>query len=69
MRSYSFLLPAYAVHVLHTDARGLGWLMAATGIGAVGGALLDRGREREAALDHLVRFGLDGLARRRRRSA
>jgi MFS family permease len=40
VRSYSFLLPAYAVHVLHTDARGLGWLMAATGIGAVGGALL-----------------------------
>jgi MFS family permease len=40
VRSYSFLLPAYAVHVLHTDARGLGWLMAATGIGAVAGALL-----------------------------
>jgi predicted MFS family arabinose efflux permease len=34
------LLPAYAVHVLHTDARGLGWLMAATGIGAVAGALI-----------------------------
>ncbi|HEY5350182.1 MAG TPA: MFS transporter, partial [Candidatus Lustribacter sp.] len=40
VRSYSFLLPAYAVHVLHTDARGLGWLMASTGIGAVAGALL-----------------------------
>jgi MFS family permease len=40
VRSYSFLLPAYAVHVLHTDARGLGGLMAATGIGAVAGALL-----------------------------
>jgi MFS family permease len=40
VRSYNFLLPAYAVHVLHTDASGLGWLMAATGIGAVAGALL-----------------------------
>ena len=40
VRSYSFLLPAYAVHVLHTDARGLGGLMAATGIGAVAGALM-----------------------------
>jgi hypothetical protein len=27
------------VHVLHTDARGLGWLMAATGAGAMLGAL------------------------------
>lgn len=39
VRPYNFLLPAYAVHVLHTDARGLGWLMAATGFGAMGGAL------------------------------
>ncbi len=39
VRSYNFLLPAYAVHVLHTDARGLGWLMAATGAGAMLGAL------------------------------
>jgi MFS family permease len=37
-RSYSILLPAYAVHVIHTDARGLGWLMASTGIGAMLGA-------------------------------
>jgi MFS family permease len=38
VRPYNFLLPAYAIHVLHTDAKGLGWLMAATGIGAIGGA-------------------------------
>jgi MFS family permease len=38
IRPYNFLLPAYAVHDLHTDAKGLGWLMAATGIGAIGGA-------------------------------
>jgi MFS family permease len=38
VRSYNFLLPAYAVHVVGTDARGLGWLMAASGLGAMGGA-------------------------------
>ena len=38
IRPYNFLLPAYAVHVIHTDAKGLGWLMAATGVGAIGGA-------------------------------
>jgi MFS family permease len=40
VRSYTFLLPAYAVHVLNTDARGLGGLMASSGVGAVVGALL-----------------------------
>jgi len=40
VRSYTFLMPAYAIHVVHTDARGLGWLMASAGIGAVVGALL-----------------------------
>ena len=40
VRSYTFLLPAFAVHELQTDARGLGALMAASGIGAVVGALL-----------------------------
>jgi MFS family permease len=37
-RPYNFLLPAYAVHVVHTDAKGLGWLMAAGGAGAIAGA-------------------------------
>jgi MFS family permease len=38
VRPYSFLLPAYAIHVIHTDARGLGWLFAASGVGAICGA-------------------------------
>ncbi|HYZ17054.1 MAG TPA: MFS transporter [Candidatus Acidoferrum sp.] len=38
VRPYNFLLPAYAVHVVHTDARGLGALMAASGAGAILGA-------------------------------
>jgi MFS family permease len=40
VRSYNFLLPAYSVHVLHVDARGLGLLTAASGIGGVIGALV-----------------------------
>jgi len=39
VRPYNFLLPAYAAHVLHTDARGLGALMAVTGLGSICGAL------------------------------
>ena len=38
VRPYNFLLPAYAIHVVHTGAAGLGWLMAATGVGAIAGA-------------------------------
>jgi MFS family permease len=34
------LLPIYAVEILHTDARGLGWLRAAPSIGAVSMAFL-----------------------------
>lgn len=40
LRPYNFLLPAYALHVVDTDARGLGVLMAATGTGAVLGAFI-----------------------------
>jgi MFS family permease len=36
---YTVLLPVFAGKVLHTDANGLGWLMAATGMGALAGAL------------------------------
>jgi MFS family permease len=39
VRSSNFLLPAYAVHVIHTDARGLGWLYASTGLGSLVGGL------------------------------
>jgi predicted MFS family arabinose efflux permease len=36
---YVTLLPAFARDVLGTDARGLGWIMAASGVGATLGAL------------------------------
>jgi MFS family permease len=39
LRPYNFLLPAYALHVVQTDARGLGWLMAAAGAGGICGAV------------------------------
>lgn len=38
-RSYIFLTPAYAVHMLALDAGGLGWLMGASGVGAMLGAV------------------------------
>lgn len=40
VRPYNFLLPAYALHVVHSDARGLGYLMAAAGFGGLVGAVL-----------------------------
>ncbi len=52
VRPTGFLLPAYAAHQLHVDARGLGWLMAATGIGAIIGAVAT------AAFTGLRRSGL-----------
>jgi MFS family permease len=39
VRPYNFLMPAYALHVLGTDARGLGVLLAANGVGAILGAV------------------------------
>ena len=40
VRPYSTVLPAYALNYLHTDAKGLGWAIAATGLGGFGGALV-----------------------------
>jgi MFS family permease len=40
VRPYTQLLPAYAAHVVHVDARGLGVLLAASGVGAIGGSVV-----------------------------
>jgi len=40
VRPFQQLLPAYAAHVVHVDARGLGFLLAAVGTGAILGSLL-----------------------------
>ncbi len=39
-RPYGQLMPAFAVNVLHSGARGLGWAVSAIGIGGFGGALV-----------------------------
>lgn len=48
--AYAILLPAYARDLLAGDARTLGFLMGAGGLGAVGGALLLARRPRSAGL-------------------
>jgi predicted MFS family arabinose efflux permease len=40
VRPYAQLLPAYAAHVVHVDAGGLGMLLAASGVGAIFGSLV-----------------------------
>ena len=40
VRPYTQLMPAYAAHVVHVGARGLGFLLAASGAGAVAGSIL-----------------------------
>jgi predicted MFS family arabinose efflux permease len=40
IRPYQQLLPAYAAHIVHVDARGLGILLAASGLGAIGGSIV-----------------------------
>ena len=40
VRPYQQLMPAYAAHVVRVDARGLGLMLAAVGIGALGGSIL-----------------------------
>lgn len=37
------LLPAYTLHIVHADARGLGLLMSGSGLGSIGGALIVAG--------------------------
>ena len=40
VRPYTQLMPAYAAHVVRVDARGLGFLLAASGLGAVLGSIV-----------------------------
>lgn len=51
---YSVLMPVFAKNVLHGDARTLGVLMGATGIGAMSGALVLASRTRVQGLGKLV---------------
>jgi MFS family permease len=66
---YSVLMPVIAVNTLHGDARTLGFLMSATGFGALAGALFLAARESVRGLSRVVvssatlfGFSLIGLA-------
>ena len=60
---YAVLMPIFADSILHGGARGLGILMAASGLGALGGALSLAGATRTCAV------WADGSRYRRRASA
>ena len=51
---YSVLMPIFAARVLHGNARTLGWLMGATGFGALLGALALASRTKLQGLSRLV---------------
>ena len=51
---YSVLMPVIAVHTLHGDARTLGFLMSATGFGALCGALFLAARESVRGLSRVI---------------
>jgi MFS family permease len=51
---FTVLLPVFAVEVLDGDARTLGLLMSATGVGALSGALYLAARETVRGLSHVI---------------
>jgi MFS family permease len=58
---YSVLMPIFAAHVLHGNARTLGVLMGATGIGALTGALMLASRTQLQGLGKLVATSCAGF--------
>jgi MFS family permease len=61
---YAVLMPVFADRVLHGNAMTLGFLMAASGVGALGGALLLAMRENVLGLGRIIAggAGIFGLA-------
>lgn len=51
---FTTLLPALAQGVLHIDARGLGWLVVSSGLGATAGAMLLASRKEAKGLNRMV---------------
>jgi MFS family permease len=51
---FTVLLPVFAVEVLHGDARTLGFMMSATGVGALSGALFLAARETVRGLSKVI---------------
>lgn len=53
---FTVLLPVFAVKILHGDARTLGFLMSATGVGALSGALYLAARENVRGLSKVITY-------------
>jgi MFS family permease len=53
---FTVLMPVFAVEVLHGDARSLGLLVSATGLGALSGALYLAARETVRGLSRVITF-------------
>ncbi|MEP7310937.1 MAG: MFS transporter [Acidobacteriota bacterium] len=58
---YSVLMPVFAESILHGGARGLGILMAASGLGALGGALSLAGRRDVRGLGRWAGYAAGGF--------
>ena len=58
---FAVLMPIFADQILHGGARGLGILMGASGVGALGGALLLASRETVAGLGRWVAISAAGF--------
>jgi len=56
--SYVVLMPVFAEDILHSGARGLGLLMAATGCGSLAGALLLASRSESKGIGRFAYFGM-----------
>jgi MFS family permease len=55
--SYTVLTPVFARDVFHGDARTLGWLMSASGVGALSAALYLGSRRTVRGLGNVITFG------------
>jgi MFS family permease len=60
--SFSVLLPVFADQIFVRGAAGLGWLMAAVGLGALTGALFLAGRKGIAGIGRVILLGAIGFS-------
>ncbi|HEX5483052.1 MAG TPA: MFS transporter, partial [Terriglobia bacterium] len=58
---YTVLMPIFAGTVLHTGAQGLGWLMGASGIGALAGTLALAARRQIRGLGRWITYAAAGF--------
>ncbi|MBV8207268.1 MAG: MFS transporter, partial [Acidobacteria bacterium] len=61
---YAVLMPIFADRILHSGAKGLGYLMVASGVGALGGALTLAARTGVSGLGNWVMVATGGVGAR-----